>query len=149
MRLNSEAFNWHSRMPPIFEEHEEIIGTSKRQAENALKVTSLFYGTLFLTPFKICHLRSIFSSTQPRQGCSAVNSAIVSKIVDKILTCSTIQLRRERFEEELQGYHKQLEEFETFGDVAEVNRYLKKAQTLNSRLEQAQEKVLQQTSLNI
>ena len=38
MRINSEAFNWHSRMPPIFEEHEEIIGASKRQAENALKV---------------------------------------------------------------------------------------------------------------
>eukprot|EP00116_Pleurobrachia_bachei_P013049 sb/3473311/ len=87
MRINSEAFNWHSRMPPIFEEHEEIIGASKRQAENALK------------------------------------------------------LRRDRFVEELDGYNKQLEEFETFGDVSEVNRYLKKAQTLNSRLEAAQEKV--------
>ena len=43
--------------------------------------------------------------------------------------------------EELDGYNKQLEEFETFGDVGEVNRYLKKAQTLNSRLEAAQEKV--------
>ena len=38
MRLNAEAFNWHSRMPPIFEDHEEIIDSSKRQAENALKV---------------------------------------------------------------------------------------------------------------
>lgn len=45
--------------------------------------------------------------------------------------------------EELEGYHKQLEEFETFGDVAEVNRYLKKAQTLTTRLEAAQEKVFQ------
>ena len=43
--------------------------------------------------------------------------------------------------EELEGYNKQLEEFETFGDSSEVNRYLKKAQTLNSRLEAAQEKV--------
>ena len=43
--------------------------------------------------------------------------------------------------EELEGYNKQLEEFETFGDVSEVSRYLKKAQTLNSRLEAAQEKV--------
>ena len=41
MRLNSEAFNWHSRMPPIFEEHDEIINASKRQAENALKVISV------------------------------------------------------------------------------------------------------------
>ena len=44
--------------------------------------------------------------------------------------------------EELEGYNKQLEEFETFGDVSEVSRYLKKAQTLNTRLEAAQEKVL-------
>ena len=50
-------------------------------------------------------------------------------------------MRRDRFVEELEGYNKQLEEFETFGDVAEINRYLKKAQTLNSRLEAAQEKV--------
>ena len=42
MRLNSEAFNWHSRMPPIFEEHDEIINASKRQAENALKVGSFY-----------------------------------------------------------------------------------------------------------
>ena len=50
--------------------------------------------------------------------------------------------------EELEGYNKQLEEFESFGDVSEVNRYLKKAQTLNTRLEAAQEKVYKPTYLN-
>ena len=56
MRLNSEAFNWHSRMPPIFEEHDEIIGASKRQAENALKVHThpFFMYPIDNIPFLIC-----------------------------------------------------------------------------------------------
>lgn len=42
----------------------------------------------------------------------------------------TLKLRRERFNEELEGYQKQLEEFSSFSDLGEVNRYLKKAQNL-------------------
>ena len=53
------------------------------------------------------------------------------------------QLRRERFLTELEGYAKQMEEFETFGDLQEVRRYMKKAQALNSKLEDAQAKVQQ------
>lgn len=52
-----------------------------------------------------------------------------------------IQLRCERFIEELENYAKQVEEFDAYGDIQEVNRYLKKAQVLNSKLEQAIEKV--------
>lgn len=52
-------------------------------------------------------------------------------------------MRRERFQEELESYTKQLEEFQTFGDMSEVNRYLKKAQALTNRLEAASEKVCQ------
>lgn len=50
-------------------------------------------------------------------------------------------MRRERFVEELESYSKQLEEFQSFGDMQEIQRYLKKAQALNQRLESAAEKV--------
>ncbi|XP_073402803.1 dynein axonemal heavy chain 7 [Dendrobates tinctorius] len=52
-----------------------------------------------------------------------------------------LKLRCERFIEELEGYGKQVKEFEAYGDIQEVNRYLRKAQSLNSKLEQAIEKV--------
>ena len=52
------------------------------------------------------------------------------------------QMRRERFVEELESYSKQLEEFQSFGDMQEIQRYLKKAQALNQRLESAAEKVI-------
>ena len=51
-------------------------------------------------------------------------------------------MRRERFVEELESYSKQLEEFQSFGDMQEIQRYLKKAQALNQRLESAAEKVM-------
>ena len=34
-----------------------------------------------------------------------------------------------------------MEEFETFDDIQEINRYLKKAQALHNKLEEAQSKV--------
>ena len=43
--------------------------------------------------------------------------------------------------EELESYSKQLEEFQTFGDMQDIQRYLKKAQALNQRLESAADKV--------
>ena len=42
------------------------------------------------------------------------------------------QLRRERFNEELEGYKKQVEEFTGFGEIAETPKYLKKTQALTS-----------------
>lgn len=45
--------------------------------------------------------------------------------------------------EDLQGYAKQVEEFNGFGDLSELSTYLKKAQALNSKLETAMEKVRQ------
>ena len=39
MRLNSNTFMWHGRMPAIFEEHRLIISEKKTQYEEALKVT--------------------------------------------------------------------------------------------------------------
>jgi dynein heavy chain len=52
-------------------------------------------------------------------------------------------MRRERFIEELDGYARQVEEFVGYGDLAEVNKYMKKAQALNTRLETASDKVQQ------
>ncbi|XP_041119882.1 dynein heavy chain 7, axonemal isoform X1 [Polyodon spathula] len=52
-----------------------------------------------------------------------------------------LKLRCDRFEEELESYSKQVEEFVTFGDMSELNRYLRKAQALNSKLDLAMEKI--------
>lgn len=41
----------------------------------------------------------------------------------------------------MEGYAKQMEEFETFGDLQEMQRYLKKAQALRNKLDEAQTKV--------
>ena len=64
MRLNSNTFMWHGRMPAIFEEHKLIVGEKRSQYEEALK------------------------------------------------------LKRERFEEELESYAKQVDELQQLGDVA-------------------------------
>lgn len=52
-----------------------------------------------------------------------------------------LQLRRERFQEELEGYAKQVEEFQTFGEMNDIQKYLRKAQNLDSKLQTAAEKV--------
>jgi dynein heavy chain len=43
--------------------------------------------------------------------------------------------------EELESYAKQVEEFHTFGDLMDMQRYLQKAQVLNSKLDAAADKV--------
>uniref|UniRef100_A0A803TXX3 Dynein axonemal heavy chain 7 n=1 Tax=Anolis carolinensis TaxID=28377 RepID=A0A803TXX3_ANOCA len=50
-------------------------------------------------------------------------------------------MRCERFVEELESYAKQVEEFYSYGDIQEVNRYLKKAQALNAKLDAAADKI--------
>ncbi len=52
-----------------------------------------------------------------------------------------MQLRRERFITELEGYETQLNEFTSFGDLEEIQRYLKKSQALHAKLEEATEKI--------
>ncbi|XP_044288081.1 dynein axonemal heavy chain 7 [Varanus komodoensis] len=52
-----------------------------------------------------------------------------------------LKMRCERFVEELESYAKQVEEFYSYGDVQEVNRYLKKAQALNTKLDAAADKI--------
>lgn len=41
LRLNSETFSWLSRIPPILEEHKQLITQSRREAEEGLKVQIL------------------------------------------------------------------------------------------------------------
>ena len=40
MRLNNSVFQWHFRMPEVFEEHKKIINANRLQYENSLKVQS-------------------------------------------------------------------------------------------------------------
>ncbi|XP_035294723.1 dynein heavy chain 7, axonemal isoform X2 [Cricetulus griseus] len=54
-----------------------------------------------------------------------------------------LKLRCERFVEELESYAKQAEEFHTFADLQDVQRYLKKAQMLNGKLDAAADKIEQ------
>nr|XP_011716674.1 dynein heavy chain 7, axonemal [Macaca nemestrina] len=54
-----------------------------------------------------------------------------------------LKLRCERFVEELESYAKQSEEFFSFGDLQDVQRYLKKAQILNGKLDLAADKIEQ------
>ncbi|XP_004674896.1 PREDICTED: dynein heavy chain 7, axonemal [Condylura cristata] len=54
-----------------------------------------------------------------------------------------LKLRCDRFMEELESYAKQSEEFHSFGDLQDVHRYLKKAQTLNTKLDLAADKIEQ------
>ncbi|XP_052421590.1 dynein axonemal heavy chain 7 [Carassius gibelio] len=52
-----------------------------------------------------------------------------------------LKLRCERVLEDLKSYEQQVEDFMTFGDVSELNKYLKKAQALNSKLDLVMEKI--------
>ncbi|XP_060137433.1 dynein axonemal heavy chain 7 isoform X1 [Zootoca vivipara] len=52
-----------------------------------------------------------------------------------------LKMRCERFVEELESYAKQVEEFYSYGDLQEINRYLKKAQALNTKLDAAADKI--------
>ncbi|XP_063744092.1 dynein axonemal heavy chain 7 [Eleginops maclovinus] len=54
---------------------------------------------------------------------------------------SGLQLRRDRFVEELESYNKQVEEFATLSDLTDLSKYLKKSQALNAKLELALEKI--------
>jgi len=45
-----------------------------------------------------------------------------------------------RFQEELESYAKQVEEFQNYGDIEELTKYLKRAQTLDAKLQAASDK---------
>ncbi|XP_046403326.1 dynein axonemal heavy chain 7 [Ischnura elegans] len=52
-----------------------------------------------------------------------------------------LKVRIQKFSEELELYDKQVEEFKELGDIDELPQYLKKAQTLDSKLELGLEKI--------
>ncbi|XP_077435277.1 dynein axonemal heavy chain 7 isoform X3 [Vanacampus margaritifer] len=54
---------------------------------------------------------------------------------------NSLKLFRELFEEELETYSVQVEEFTSFGDLEDLGKYLKKAQALNSKLEAGIERI--------
>ncbi|KAI9203090.1 dynein heavy chain and region D6 of dynein motor-domain-containing protein [Polychytrium aggregatum] len=59
----------------------------------------------------------------------------------KMANTDELKARREKLFAELDGYTKQLEEYRSFGDYTEINRYLKTAQKLQSRLDSVNEKI--------
>ena len=61
----------------------------------------------------------------------------------KVCVALSLQLKRERFVDELEGYSRQMSEFASFGDVDEVKRYQKRAQALSSKLDAAVDKIEQ------
>ncbi|XP_010794082.1 dynein heavy chain 7, axonemal-like [Notothenia coriiceps] len=54
---------------------------------------------------------------------------------------SGLEMCRQCFREELESYSVQVEEFATLSDLTDLNKYLKKAQALNAKLESALEKI--------
>lgn len=54
-----------------------------------------------------------------------------------------LTMKRERFVEELQTYNRQLEEFSTFGDMADLPKFLKRARFIHEKLEAAGDKIEQ------
>ncbi|KAL7748727.1 hypothetical protein RI367_005881 [Sorochytrium milnesiophthora] len=54
-----------------------------------------------------------------------------------------LKVRLEKISAELDGYLKQLEEYEDYGDVDEIQRYLKSAQKLQLRLDSISERIAQ------
>ncbi|XP_018647924.1 putative dynein heavy chain [Schistosoma mansoni] len=87
MRINSQVFEWHTRMNEVFAESRSIAQTKREEFEISLRY------------------------------------------------------KRERFIEEIESYRKQVDKFQGYGDLNEINRYLKKAQSLNSKLEIALTKI--------
>uniref|UniRef100_UPI0037E73D97 dynein axonemal heavy chain 7 n=1 Tax=Semicossyphus pulcher TaxID=241346 RepID=UPI0037E73D97 len=54
---------------------------------------------------------------------------------------SGLKLCCDHFVEELESYSVQVEEFTTFGELTDLNKYLKKSQVLNAKLDAAMEKI--------
>ena len=54
-----------------------------------------------------------------------------------------LKLRRERFVEELEASNQQVDDFYTYGNVDDLPKYMKKAQTLSSKLNLCKEKIQQ------
>ncbi|KAK4472821.1 hypothetical protein MN116_004037, partial [Schistosoma mekongi] len=80
MRINSQVFEWHTRMNEVFNESRRIAQMKREEFEISLKY------------------------------------------------------KREKFIEEIESYRKQVDKFQHYGDINEINHYLKKAQSLNSKL---------------
>lgn len=59
----------------------------------------------------------------------------------------SFQVNREKFIEDLEGFSLQVGEFSSFGDLAEVPRYLKRAQFFSNKLQEAAEKVSRSKAL--
>jgi dynein heavy chain len=62
-------------------------------------------------------------------------------IKSRALNGDELLSRKEKLISELEGYCKQIEEYETFSEYADIHRYLKSAQRLQSKLESIAERI--------
>jgi len=58
MKLQAETFGWITRMPPILEDHVTIIESSRKEAEEGLKVGH-FYCSVMLRSFLVLIILAI------------------------------------------------------------------------------------------
>jgi dynein heavy chain len=117
-KLQTQAVQWCNRMPAVLEEHKAIIAKKTLEFQEALKV----------------------SRTRIQNTILFLSGDLILNISNAMFSCSVSQLKRVRFQEELESYTKQVEEFQYFGELDELPKYLKRAQTLDAKLQAASDK---------
>nr|XP_032821318.1 dynein heavy chain 7, axonemal isoform X2 [Petromyzon marinus] len=92
-----------------------------------------------LSPSEMRHNNTAFQWCGRMPGIFTEHRRILTEKTEQYQ--ESLKFRRRRFEEDLEAYAKQAEEFSTLGDLADVNKYLKKAQVLHTKLEAATEMI--------
>ncbi|KAM4698368.1 dynein axonemal heavy chain 7 [Rhinophrynus dorsalis] len=94
---------------------------------------------IILSPADICLNNNVFQWHDHIEEIFEEHKKIIAEKTEQYE--EELKLQCERFIEELENYAKQMEEFEAYDDIEEVTRYLRKAQALSSKLDQAVDKV--------
>ncbi|KAL4685743.1 hypothetical protein H8959_001340, partial [Pygathrix nigripes] len=156
IRLNNSVFQWYGRMGEIFEEHRKIIKEKIEQYQEGLKVSAVL---CFLSPphsphhsedtpalhVPVCVAHSIHFSEKPSQQTSVLLllSCALTLTASPLDNYLIIIYGVNGLWRKLESYAKQSEELYSFGDLQDVQRYLKKAQILNGKLDLAADKIEQ------
>ncbi len=114
MKLNTKTFQWHAKMPKV------LIGP-------------LILAVVAYSRFR----RSLVLSTQVFEE----HESIIKEKTTEYQ--KALKLRRERFIEELETSNQQVDDFYSYGNVDELPKYMKKAQTLSTKLNLCKEKIQQ------
>lgn len=129
--MELKAFIHKVQNETIFELENRLIGTKER--------LSFLVDFIPFTPADIRMNNAVFQWHQRMSEVFVEHQSIID--ANRVQYENALKMRRERFIEDLESYSKQVEEFQEFGDMNEMNRYLKKAKALQARLDAAAEKV--------